>query len=235
MCHRHRRRGRAGPTQHTARDARRDIPRDVFFGGARGRVASSRVAARGVRRPSRGSRGPSRLFVRRRALRRRVVVRAPAPVVAVVTTSGCPHCRRAKTALDAANVAFVEIDASAPDGAILDASRAASGMRTVPQVFVGGVIFGGADDLEAGLASGEFASALDAASRDRRPAAPPDLARAVRTAEETAAGATTTTARQRRDAEEDSFDDDFAALDRRRDARPNRGDRRRRRHTPTDR
>ena len=110
-----------------------------------------------------------------------------APVVALVTTSGCPHCRRAKTALDAANVAFVEIDASAPDGAILDASRAASGMRTVPQVFVGGAIFGGADDLEAGLASGEFASALDAASRDRRPAAPPDLARAVRTAEETAA------------------------------------------------
>ena len=135
----------------------------------------------------------------------------PAPVVAVVTTSGCPHCRRAKTALDAANVAFVEIDASAPDGAILDASRAASGMRTVPQVFVGGVIFGGADDLEAGLASGAFASALDAASRDCRPAAPPDLARAVRTAAETAAGATTTTARQRRDV--DDADDDFAALD----------------------
>ena len=136
----------------------------------------------------------------------------PAPVVAVVTTSGCPHCRRAKTALDAANVAFVEIDASAPDGAILDASRAASGMRTVPQVFVGGAIFGGADDLEAGLASGAFASALDAASRDRRPATPPDLARAVRTAAETAAEndrATTTTARRRRDPDAD----DFAALD----------------------
>ena len=122
-----------------------------------------------------------------------------APVVALVTTSGCPHCRRAKTALDAANVAFVEIDASAPDGAILDASRAASGMRTVPQVFVGGAIFGGADDLEAGLASGEFASALDAASRDRRPAAPPDLARAVRTAEETAAKTDAKTAAETRD------------------------------------
>jgi glutaredoxin len=150
----------------------------------------------------------------------------PEPVVAVVTTSGCPHCRRAKTALDAANVSFVEIDASAPDGAILDASRAASGMRTVPQVFVGGAIFGGADDLEAGLASGAFASALDAASRDRRPAAPPDLARAVRTAAETAArSAATTTARHRRDADDSPADDspaddapddapeDFAALD----------------------
>ena len=158
-----------------------------------------------------------------------------APVVALVTTSGCPHCRRAKTALDAANVAFVEIDASAPDGAILDASRAASGMRTVPQVFVGGAIFGGADDLEAGLASGEFASALDAASRDRRPAAPPDLARAVRTAEETAAKTDAKTAAETRDrtattdaetrdrtattdAADDSPDDtpddpDFAALD----------------------
>ena len=158
-----------------------------------------------------------------------------APVVALVTTSGCPHCRRAKTALDAANVAFVEIDASAPDGAILDASRAASGMRTVPQVFVGGAVFGGADDLEAGLASGEFASALDAASRDRRPAAPPDLARAVRTAAETAAKTDTNTAAETRDrtattdaetrdrtaatvAADDSPDDtpddpDFAALD----------------------
>ena len=147
-----------------------------------------------------------------------------APVVALVTTSGCPHCRRAKTALDAANVAFVEIDASAPDGSILDASRAASGMRTVPQVFVGGAIFGGADDLEAGLASGEFASALDAASRDRRPAAPPDLARAVRTAEETAAKTDAKTAAETRDrtaktvAADDTSDDspddpDFAALD----------------------
>ena len=155
--------------------------------------------------------------------------------MALVTTSGCPHCRRAKTALDAANVAFVEIDASAPDGAILDASRAASGMRTVPQVFVGGAIFGGADDLEAGLASGEFASALDAASRDRRPAAPPD-ARAVRTAEETAAktDAKTDAKTARRDARPNRGDRCRDARpnrgDRRRDARPNRGDRRRRRH-----
>ena len=59
-------------------------------------------------------------------------------VVAVVTTSSCPHCRRAKTAMTAAGIAFEEIDASAPDGIVLDAARQLSGMRTVPQVFVGG-------------------------------------------------------------------------------------------------
>ena len=58
-------------------------------------------------------------------------------VVAVVTTASCPHCRRAKAAIAAAGIAFEEIDASAPDGVVLDAARKLSGMRTVPQVFVG--------------------------------------------------------------------------------------------------
>ena len=88
-------------------------------------------------------------------------------VVAVVTTASCPHCRRAKAAIAAAGIAFEEIDASAPDGVVLDAARKLSGMRTVPQVFVGGVCYGGADDVEAGIADGDFPAAVASAARAR--------------------------------------------------------------------
>ena len=84
-------------------------------------------------------------------------------VVAVVTTASCPHCRRAKAAIAAAGIAFEEIDASAPDGVVLDAARKLSGMRTVPQVFVGGVCYGGADDVDAGIADGDFPAAVASA------------------------------------------------------------------------
>ena len=89
-------------------------------------------------------------------------------VVAVVTTASCPHCRRAKAAIAAAGIAFEEIDASAPDGVVLDAARKLSGMRTVPQVFVGGVCYGGADDVEAGIADGDFPAAVASAARIAR-------------------------------------------------------------------
>ena len=90
-------------------------------------------------------------------------------VVAVVTTSSCPHCRRAKTAMTAAGIAFEEIDASSPDGIVLDAARQLSGMRTVPQVFVGGTCYGGADDVEVGIGNGDLAREVDdAGARARR-------------------------------------------------------------------
>eukprot|EP00227_Mantoniella_beaufortii_P017365 CAMPEP_0197577378 /NCGR_PEP_ID=MMETSP1326-20131121/2032_1 /TAXON_ID=1155430 /ORGANISM="Genus nov. species nov., Strain RCC2288" /LENGTH=186 /DNA_ID=CAMNT_0043140437 /DNA_START=33 /DNA_END=590 /DNA_ORIENTATION=- len=86
-------------------------------------------------------------------------------VVAIVTTTSCPHCRRAKAALKTAAVAFEEIDVS-DGGALMDAATTASGMRTVPQVFVGGSCFGGADDLEAGIASGAFLDTVRATAAD---------------------------------------------------------------------
>ena len=101
-------------------------------------------------------------------------------VVAVVTTPACPHCRRAKSALADAGVPFAELDASRdPDGAILEAARLASGSRTVPQVFVGGVPFGGADETEAGIASGALRAAVDAAVDAGAAAAPEALREAL--------------------------------------------------------
>ena len=101
------------------------------------------------------------------------------PAVAVVKTSACPHCRRAEAALREAGIAFVEVDASDAAGVVRDAATAVSGMRTVPQVFVGGACMGGADDTIAAIESGELAERVRCALADARDATPPLLAAAA--------------------------------------------------------
>lgn len=67
--------------------------------------------------------------------------------VAVITRPGCPHCQRAKDVLKSRNMNFNEIvlgkDIEQP------ALRALAGSTTVPQIFIGGKLIGGADELEA--------------------------------------------------------------------------------------
>ena len=158
-----------------------------------------------------------------RAAHRRVVAAADAAsvgsdvVVAVVTTSSCPHCRRVKSALADASVPFVEIDASSENGIILRASTSLSGMRTVPQVYVGAVCFGGADDVEEGLRSGAFAAKV-ASAKDEGAVLPPAIARAMResavAAKEEKEKAEKEKEEEEEEAEEASDDDaEYAALD----------------------
>ena len=92
--------------------------------------------------------------------------------MAVVKTSACPTPPRRGGAREA-GIAFVEIDASDADGVVRDAATAVSGMRTVPQVFVGGACVGGADDTIAAIESGELARRVQRASADARDATPP--------------------------------------------------------------
>ena len=97
-----------------------------------------------------------------------------AVVVAIVTTASCPHCARAKKALANAGVAYEEINVDdAP--ALRAASAGISGFRSVPQVFVGGEIFGGADDTCEGLRTGMFMEKVEAASGSGTRGAPPAL------------------------------------------------------------
>ena len=67
--------------------------------------------------------------------------------VAVITRPGCPHCQRAKDVLKSRNMSYNEIvlgkDIEQP------ALRALAGSTTVPQIFIGGKLIGGADELEA--------------------------------------------------------------------------------------
>jgi len=63
---------------------------------------------------------------------------------------GCPHCARARAALDAKGMVYEEIVIG--KHASVRAMRAVSGGQTTPQVFVDGKRIGTADDLEAYLA-----------------------------------------------------------------------------------
>jgi glutaredoxin-like protein len=71
--------------------------------------------------------------------------KAPEPV-AVFTRAGCPHCARAKALLADHGVAYEEVTLG--KAITFSTVRAVSGNLTVPQVFIGGRLIGGADDLE---------------------------------------------------------------------------------------
>jgi glutaredoxin-like protein len=78
--------------------------------------------------------------------------KAPEPAV-VFTKPGCPHCARARAALDSHGIAYEEVTLG--KGITFSTVRAVSGRGTVPQVFIGGRHIGGADDLRAYLAGGQ--------------------------------------------------------------------------------
>lgn len=59
--------------------------------------------------------------------------------------SGCPHCARARAELDSHGIPYEEV--SLGERVSLAAVRAATGRSTVPQIFMGGKLVGGADDL----------------------------------------------------------------------------------------
>ena len=69
--------------------------------------------------------------------------------VAIMTRAGCEHCARAKAALNARDIDFVELELlrDYPHQAL----RAMSGRDSYPQVFINGEHIGGADELETWL------------------------------------------------------------------------------------
>jgi len=68
----------------------------------------------------------------------------PEPVV-MFSRPGCPHCARAKQALGEAGIVFTDI--SEDQKITTSVLRGVSGRLTWPQVFVGGRLIGGADDV----------------------------------------------------------------------------------------
>ena len=73
---------------------------------------------------------------------------AKAPEAAVIFAKpGCPHCARAKATLDANGVVYETVELG--KGITFSTIRAVSGKGTAPQVFIGGKLIGGADDVEA--------------------------------------------------------------------------------------
>ncbi len=69
--------------------------------------------------------------------------------VVVFSRPGCPHCARAKTALSEHGIQFTDV--SEDQKITSNVLRAVTGSLTWPQVFVGGRLIGGADDVQAYL------------------------------------------------------------------------------------
>jgi peroxiredoxin (alkyl hydroperoxide reductase subunit C) len=73
------------------------------------------------------------------------------PNVSLFTRPGCRHCERARALLDARGIDYEQIVLD--DDVTTRSLRAVTGRDTVPQVFIDGKHIGGADELEAHLAS----------------------------------------------------------------------------------
>ena len=78
--------------------------------------------------------------------------------VLVVGMVGNPHCRRARRMLDAAGVAhhYLEYGSYQNHWRLRNALKMWTGWPTFPMVFVKGTLVGGADNLQALIASGEL-------------------------------------------------------------------------------
>jgi peroxiredoxin len=70
--------------------------------------------------------------------------------VAIISRPGCPFCAQAKTALEEAGLAYVDIALAPLERA--KALRALTGAQTVPQVFVNGKLVGDSQALQQWLA-----------------------------------------------------------------------------------
>lgn len=75
--------------------------------------------------------------------------------VQVYTWSNCPYCVRAKDFLKKKGVAFEEIDLDGKDSELM-ALRERTGLRTVPQIFIGDTMIGGFNELAALDSKGEL-------------------------------------------------------------------------------
>jgi glutaredoxin 3 len=78
------------------------------------------------------------------------------PEIVVYTTDMCPYCYRAKRLLEQKGVAFTEIDVTLDPARRAEMAQKSGGVRTVPQIFIGGRHVGGSDDLYALEAEGKL-------------------------------------------------------------------------------
>jgi len=79
--------------------------------------------------------------------------------VKIYTTPYCSYCVRAKRLLERKAIPFEEIDVAGDDEARI-ALAERTGLRTVPQIFIGDEHVGGSDDLHALEAQGKLDALL---------------------------------------------------------------------------
>ncbi|MBN9543430.1 MAG: glutaredoxin 3 [Alphaproteobacteria bacterium] len=67
--------------------------------------------------------------------------------IIIYTKNNCPYCVKAKHLLTMKNVAFEEIDTTGNDELRLKLVEMSGGRKTVPQIFINDVCYGGFDDI----------------------------------------------------------------------------------------
>lgn len=84
--------------------------------------------------------------------------------VMVYSKTYCPYCSEVKSLFTKMEVGakVVELDTLADGDDVQAALQGVSGMRTVPQVFIGGTLVGGCDDTVSAYKSGNLMDMLDA-------------------------------------------------------------------------
>ena len=79
--------------------------------------------------------------------------------ITVYTTRYCPHCTRAKAFLKDKKIPFREIDVTEDDAKRQEVEKR-TGWMTVPMIFIGDELIGGADELFALERSGQLEAKL---------------------------------------------------------------------------
>ena len=69
--------------------------------------------------------------------------------VEIYTTPFCGYCHAAKRLLNSKGVSFIEVDVMANPDRKAEMIQRANGGHTVPQIFIGGELVGGSDELHA--------------------------------------------------------------------------------------
>lgn len=69
--------------------------------------------------------------------------------VEIYTQWGCPYCTRAKALLGRKGVSYTEYDVTMDSRKRVEMAERMPGARTVPQIFIDGVGYGGSDDIHA--------------------------------------------------------------------------------------
>ncbi len=80
--------------------------------------------------------------------------------IELYSSTRCPYCVKAKALLDEKGVSYQLIDITDDDEARKNLVAKASGLRTVPQIFIDERHIGGCDDLYALDRAGELDSLL---------------------------------------------------------------------------
>lgn len=95
-----------------------------------------------------------------RAVRPSETVAGP-PAVELFSTVGCGWCSRAKRRLQQLAVPFAEVDVGSSVEMRVRMTQRAGGRTTVPQIFIGGNLLGGFNELDAAEASGALRQLLE--------------------------------------------------------------------------